>query len=50
MFGHSTFNGADNVIEYESASISNLEFKGPNTPGDISGAIKTTNGTKIRFL
>jgi len=50
MLGHSTFNGAYNVIEYESASISNLEFKGPDTSGDISGAIKTPNGTKIRFL
>ena len=50
MFGHVNLNGATNVIEYESASISNLEFKPPDNPGDISGAIITPNGTKIRFL
>lgn len=50
MFGHVNLNGATNVIEYESASITNLEFKPPNNAGDISGAIITPNGTKIRFL
>ena len=50
MFGHVNLNGATNVIEYESASITNLEFKPPDNPGDISGAIITPNGTKIRFL
>ena len=50
IVGHTNLNGAANVIEYESASISNLEFKPPNNAGDISGAIITPNGTKIRFL
>uniref|UniRef100_A0A6C0BXU7 Uncharacterized protein n=1 Tax=viral metagenome TaxID=1070528 RepID=A0A6C0BXU7_9ZZZZ len=45
--GHVSLRGATNVIEYDSASISNLEFK---SEGDISGAIITPNGTKIRFI